>query len=144
MQPTLVHSAAALVAVPAVEAFDFLADPLRLGEWSLGCMATRPTDTPGTYAGTSLFDGSEGFFAREADSERLLVDYRVGPADAMRPRIMARVTPGPVLGRSPRECVVTLVAWRTADMSDERWARLCATHEVEVHLIKAQIESRRR
>ena len=35
--------------------------------------------------------------------------------------------------------MVTLVAWRTGDMSDERWARLMHTHETEIELIRAQL-----
>ena len=35
------HCVTALVNVPAAKAFAFLADPLSLGTWSLGCMRTR-------------------------------------------------------------------------------------------------------
>jgi hypothetical protein len=33
------------------------------------------------------------------------------------------------------------IAWRPAGMEDERWERLCAAHEAEIFLIKAQIET---
>jgi hypothetical protein len=32
---------------------------------------------------------------------------------------------------------VTLVAWRDATMSDARWERLVACHEVEIRLVQA-------
>jgi hypothetical protein len=39
--PDFAHCVTALVNVPAAKAFEFLADPLSLGTWSLGCMRTR-------------------------------------------------------------------------------------------------------
>ena len=114
---------------------------LSAGRWSLGCMNTRPADSTGIYTGHSLFDGSQGWFTIDAHPELLLIDYRVGPKDALTPRISARIVRGETLGRPADLCVVTLMAWRTADMSEERWRRLCATHEAEVFLIKAQIEA---
>ena len=35
---------------------------------------------------------------------------------------------------------VTLLAWREAGMSDERWSRLIASHEAEILLLRARIE----
>jgi hypothetical protein len=32
------------------------------------------------------------------------------------------------------------MAWRSADMDDARWRRLCATHEVEIDIIRAELE----
>jgi hypothetical protein len=103
-------------------------------------MNTEPAETPGVFTGHSLFDGAQGWFAIDAHPELLLIDYRVGPKDALRRRISARIVPGAVLGLAENHCLVTLLAWRTSDMGDERWQRLCATHEAEIWLIKAQIE----
>ena len=36
--------------------------------------------------------------------------------------------------------LIMLMAWRPAAMDPERWQRLCASHEAELWLIKAQIE----
>lgn len=143
MTSSLSHAASIRIAAPARPVFDFLADPLRLGNWSLGCMGTRATDAPGVYTGHSLFDGAQGWFAIDADEQRLSIDYRVGPRDALVHRISARVMSGPTLGLGGMECVATLIAWRPASMADERWARLCATHEAEMFLIKSQIEAAR-
>jgi hypothetical protein len=55
--------------------------------------------------------------------------------------VSARVIPGPVCGLPATSCYVTLTAWRVADMDDDRWSRLCAAHEAEIWLIKAQIET---
>ena len=48
------------------------------------------------------------------------------------------------VGRDKRSCVVTLVAWRDASMSDARWERLVASHEVEIRMIQAQVGARKR
>src|SRR3954469_17832536 len=55
----------ALVAADAQVAFRFLADPLALGGWSLGCMGTQPDGRDGLYRGRSLFDGAVGWFEIE-------------------------------------------------------------------------------
>jgi uncharacterized protein YndB with AHSA1/START domain len=139
----LSHMATVRIAAPAPAVFAFLADPAALGGWSLGCMDTRPDPAagPGIHTGRSLYDGGQGWFAIDADPERLTIDFRLGAPPNLVPRISARVVPGPVVGAGADACVLTLLAWRTATMDDDRWARLCAAHEAEVWLIKAQVES---
>jgi hypothetical protein len=68
----------------------------------------------------------------------LIVDYHVGTSPkALAPRVMARVVPGEATGRDKDSCLVTLVAWREASMSQARWKRLIACHEVEIRLVQA-------
>ncbi|MHB2166211.1 SRPBCC family protein [Alsobacter sp. R-9] len=139
---TLSHSCTALVAAPARTVFDFLVDPVRLGQWSLGCMQVEPAGPAGIWTGRSLFDGGQGYFEIDADPARLLIDYRVGSLEVRQPRISARVVPGPVCGLGENQCYATLTAWRPPTMHEDRWARLCAAHEAEIWLIKEQIEAR--
>jgi hypothetical protein len=47
------------------------------------------------------------------------------------------VVPGEATGRDKGSCLVTLVAWRDAAMSEARWERLVACHEVEILLVQA-------
>ena len=56
---------------------------------------------------------------------------------ALAPRVMARVVPGEATGRDKGSCLVTLVAWRDASMTQARWERLIACHEVEIRLVQA-------
>jgi hypothetical protein len=137
----LAHTTTLRIDVEARVAFDFLADPLRLGRWSLGCFDTKLAGSPGLYTGVSLYDASRAWFRIDADPTRLIVDYHVGDAASQVPRISARVVPGPVCGLPQRSCYVTLTAWRVAGMDDDRWGRLCAAHEAEIWLIKTQIET---
>jgi len=135
------HSVTALLDVPASKAFAFMADPVALGRWSIGCMNTQPTGGDGIYAGVSLFDGVEGFVAIDADPERMIVDYRLGKPGEMRARISARIMDAETCGLAEHQSYVTLTAWRTSSMDVARWHRLCATHEAEILLIKAQCEA---
>ena len=138
------HSVTVRVDAPAAVVFDFLADPIRLGRWSLGCMETRPTVVPGVFTGVSLYDGAQGWLSIEAHRPLLLIDYHVGTLERRTPRISARVVPGADAGLPDNACLATLTAWRTSAMSDDRWSRLCAAHDAEIWLIKAQVETGQR
>ena len=136
---SLSQCVSAHIAVPASVAFAFLADPIRLGHWALGCMRTRSTDEPGVYTGYSLFDDSQSWFSIDAHPDLCLIDYKVGPKGALIHRISARVIAGPNAGLSTEQCLVMLMAWRPAGMEDSRWHRLCTSHEAEILLIREQI-----
>jgi hypothetical protein len=138
---SLSYSVSLEVSVPADEAFRYLSDPEMLGRWSLGCFGTEPAGE-GLFKGTSLFDGLEAWFRIEGDPKRFLIDYHVGGPEEQVPRISTRVIPGPLYGRDGEHCIVTMTAWRTTDMSDHRWQRLCASHDAEIFLIQAQLETR--
>jgi hypothetical protein len=135
------HCATALVEVEADVAFDFLADPRQLGTWSLGCMRTQPTQSPDLFSGFSLYDDSQVWFDIKANRELLLVDYLVGTRGNLVPRISARVIPAAACDLGTGQCYVSLLAWRSAQMSEPRWKQLCAAHEAEIWLIKARIEN---
>jgi hypothetical protein len=126
---------------PAEHAYDYLSDPLKLGRWSLGCFETSLDEALGIHTGTSLFDGSQGWFQIDPEPNRMLIDYLVGMPDQLRCRISARVIPGGSVGYDDASCLVMLSAWRPESMDGDRWARLCAAHEAEIWLIKAQIET---
>jgi hypothetical protein len=133
------HCVSAECAVPARRAYEFLLDGLAVGRWALGSFDARKVG-PNLFRGRSLFDGAEVHYRPVGDAERMMVDYHVGTNPrALVPRVMARVVP-----RDPRSCLVVLVAWRDAAMSDARWDRLMACHEVEIRLIQAQLAVRKR
>lgn len=138
--PSVAHQAASRVAVPAGFAFDRLSDAGFVGQWALGSMGLEPVGD-GVFRGCSLFDGSAAFVEVRADRALGLIDFHVGTEQVRRPRIFIRVTPGAVLGLDEDACLVTLHALRAADAPDDRWARTCLTHEAEILLIKAQLET---
>lgn len=136
----LSHCVTALCEVAAHRALAFLADGLAIGRWALGCMNTASVGE-GVYRGISLFDGTELYAKPVLHAALGLVEYHVGkdPAQLV-PRIVAKVVPGTAVGRSADQCLVSLIAWHDAGMSTDRWQQLCATHEAEIWLLRAQIE----
>ena len=135
--PALSHAATAECAVAAPAAFALLCDGAQIGRWALGAWATEPRGD-GLYVGRSLFDGSETWIRPVPDRARLLIDYHVGSGPAtLVPRIMARVMPGPQVGRGGGVCLVTLLAWRDGGMSAERRQRLVACHAPASLLLQA-------
>jgi hypothetical protein len=138
----LFHGASVEVAVPAEEAFVYLSDGLKQGDWTLGSWQ-REQVGDGLFRGVSLFDGSETYVRIHADPDALLVDYEVGPApDRLLRMNAARVVPGPLLGGPEGTCVVTLMKWRTAGQTDDEWRRACVTFDTEIHMIKGRLELR--
>lgn len=139
--PAYAHMATRQVLASAARAFAFLSDPVLLGRWSLGCFDTEASGLDGIHTGISLFDGGRGWFRVVPDDERLEVAYLVGAPDDLVHRISARIVPGERIGYPATTCLVSLMAWRPAEMDDTRWERLCVAHETEILLIKAQIEA---
>ncbi|MCC7319900.1 MAG: hypothetical protein IT542_02875 [Rubellimicrobium sp.] len=135
------HLASCRIAAPAAFAFDHLSDGHRLGRWALGSMDLVPAGEPGLWRGASLFDGS----AAEVEIRPLpalgLIDFHLGPAGARMPRVSIRVMPGPDWGLPEDNCLVAMTTWRAGWMDDARWDRTRRTHELEVLLFKAQIET---
>lgn len=138
--PDVAHTAASMVQSPARFAFDCLASAAFVGGWSLGSMDLQPV-RDGLYRGRSLFDGSDAFVEIRPNPDLGLIDFAVGSAKRRDPRIFIRVTPGDVLGLDRACCLVSLHALRSGHATDAAWARTCTTHEAEILLIKAQLET---
>ena len=135
----LCHTATAEIAVPAEAALAYMSDGLALGEWSLGCLNTQAVEGD-LFTGRSMFDGQQTWVRIAVES--LAVTYHVGGnRERLSPWIRALVVPGPVTGRPEDHCLLTLAAWRGADAGEERWQRTKATHESEILLIKAKLET---
>lgn len=136
----LSHCVSAVCDAKPIASFNFLADPSRLGSWALGCWEAKPA-AEGVVVGISLFDGSQSYVRADADPERLVVDFAVGsdPQQLIH-RISARVIPGAALGYAEGSSIVSLIAWREADMPDERWQRLVVSHDAEILLLQARLQ----
>lgn len=135
------HATARLCNAPPTRAIAHLTSAQGMARWNLGLSDCRESK-PGLFSGISLFDGARAWVRTVAVAGIDAVDYHVGPSpERLVARIHARVIPGEVLGHRSGTCVVTLLAWRPQGMTDERWARLVATHETEASLIQAQLDS---
>jgi hypothetical protein len=136
------HTASISVRTPAQTAFEYLADGLRQGEWTLGAIRRRKVGDA-LFVGTSMFDEREAYVRILPAPEHLLVTCWVGPApEKLIPRIWIRVVPAEHLERPAETCVVTLVAWRPTGQSDDSWRLTRVTHEAEVFLIRGYLERR--
>jgi hypothetical protein len=137
---TIFHAASIEVSVPAEEAFAYLSDGLKQGDWTLGSW-NREQIGERLFKGTSLFTGAETFVRITAHPEHLLVDYDVGLAlDQMLRLNSARAVPGPAVGRAEGTCVIALTKWRQPDEDDTQWRRGCVTFDTEIHMIKGRLE----
>jgi hypothetical protein len=140
---SIVHAVARLCRASTSRAFALLTEAPGMASWNLGLWHTREVG-PSLFTGESLFGGTSAWVHVQTDAARGLVEYWVGAdANSLTPRIHARVQPGAELGHPANTCVVTLLAWRTPEMDEERWQRLKATHDVEIDLIRAQLEHTR-
>ncbi len=135
------HTATIFVEAEPEKAFEFMADGVKGGKWAIGSWDRREVGD-NLFAGTSLYDGTEIFVSVYGDRERLIVDYGAGTDPQDLPvRTMARIIPGPTVGRAEGTCMVSLVSWRLDRMDDDRWRRLCVSHETEMYIIKGLIEA---
>ncbi len=136
------HATARLCQSTVTRAMAHLTTAGGMARWNLGMADCREAQ-PGLFTGTSRFDGATAWVRVSPVAGLTAVDYHVGASpEHLLPRIHARVVDGGQLGHGAGSCVVTLLAWRPADMSDDRWARLMATHETEIELIRAQLNAK--
>ena len=135
------HICSVAVERPASDAMACLADPEKLSAWAVG-MGETTVHPGGAIEGAVPGTGAPIWARIDADPGRGTIHYRLGPdPDSLVPRIMVRVVPGSVLGRDPKSCVVSLVAWRQEAMGDARWESLKSGHEREILEVKRLIES---
>jgi len=136
------HTCTCCVDASARQAFDYMADGIKQGEWTFGSWDRRQVGEH-LFVGRSMFDDKETFIRIESDPERLMVYYRIGDDPGhLQLRNMARIVSGPDIGWQDDRSLVTLLAWRSAFMSDDRWKQLCVSHETQMFIIKTRVEAR--
>jgi hypothetical protein len=136
----LCHTASVEVEVPAAVAFEYMADGIRQGEWTLGSW-NRVALSDNLFKGTSLYDGSETYVRIVPNRDLLIVDYHIGKsAENLRPINSARIIDGPSIGRDEGACIVTLMRWRPGGESDAEAARRSVGFNAEMFMIKGRLE----
>lgn len=134
------HVASTVLAVDADRAFDVLSDPVARQQWTLGSVDRRLIAAD-TIVGRSSFDGSALYSRLVAHRELLLFDSYLGAdPDELRPLVAIRIKRGEEIGIDPGHCLVTMLTWRTADVSDDLWEREYFVWRAEIHLLKAAVE----
>lgn len=123
-------------------ALAYLSDGVQQGDWTFGAWNRRQLED-NLFVGTSLFDRGDTYVRIKPDAGNFVIYYDVGrdPAD-MHPRNMIRIVPGPVTGREPDVCIITLMTWRPVSATDEQWLKQCVSHKTEMFIIKDRLENR--
>lgn len=135
-----VHAVCRYCLCPSAAAIALLSTARGMARWNLGLWHTREIE-PGLLTGESLFGGGIGWVRVRIDHEAGAIRYSVGESPSnLVSRIEARVQDGAPLGYPSGGSLVTLMAWRTAEMNDERWHRLIAAHEAEIELIRSALD----
>lgn len=135
------HSGSIEIQCDAMTAVEYVADGIKQGEWALGSI-DRKEIGDGLFEGTSMFGAGTEYIRIRVDRDNLMVYYDVGHSlDDLRTLNVIRVVPGPTLGGQIDNCVVTLLSWRPQGTPDEAWVRNCVSHETEMYIIKARLES---
>lgn len=138
---TFAHLASSHVEAPSDFTFCHLSDGRKLGRWALGSVDLKPGVKGHVCHGVSLFDESAADAEIRPHPTLDLIDFHFGPNADRRPRVSIRVTPGADWGLNAQTCLVAITTWRDCGMTDDRWQRTCRTHDLEVLLFKAQIET---
>jgi len=134
------HTSSIEVNVPAQTALDYMSNGIRQGEWTFGSWDRRHV-RENLFVGTSLFDGNETYVRITVDEAHMIVHYHLGDdTENMVPRNMARIVPGSMIGKDDDTCIVSIISWRHAFMSEDRWRQLCLSHEVQMYIIKNRLE----
>ena len=134
------HITSARVARSASDALAFLTNPDNLKSWAL-TRGDVEILAPDLVKGVATGDGSDVFVRIQQPEGSDAVYYRVGgDPDNLAPRIMVQVMAGPHINADDNQCVVSMLAWRSAAWDDARWSALVDAHEAEIHVIKKLIE----
>ena len=138
----LCHTATLPISVPAEEAFEFMTDTEMMGQWAFGSWGLKPAGN-NILIGKSLYEDLEVYCRMKINRDMLQLDYEVGDAPGhLVPRIISRVIPGVHIGMGAGSCLLSMISWRSAAVSDERWRLTCASHEAEIFRIRHLIENR--
>jgi len=137
----LSHITSTRVARPAKAALAFLTNPQNLAAWALtrGEVEILSADLA---KGVATGDGSDIYVRIHTPAASDAVYYLVGSdLDNLSPRIMVQVMAGPYIQANEKNCVVSLLAWRSDDWDDDRWQALVEAHESEILQIRDLIEA---
>jgi len=134
------YTVSSLIMVDTDTIYRYLVDPLKLGKWSLGCFNTSLDNETGLCLGHSLFNGNPSYVKIDSKKDEKRIDYYLGKGKPETPRIVIKVHKGKDLGYPEPSGLVTMIAWRTASMTNYEWERLKKCHDAEILMIKEQIE----
>ena len=118
------------------EIFDFMQDKSKINSWSLGIK----WDTASNHEiieGISNYDNSISYLKITTKEDIKQITYWIGKdTDNLTPRIYVYI----IKTDKGYNNKLSMVAYRTQDMNNERWEELKESHKKEVKIIKKLIE----
>ena len=137
----LCHTATLPIGVSAEKTFEFMTNTEMMGRWAFGAWELKPAKGD-ILIGKSLFEDLEVYCRIKANRDILQLDYEVGEDPVhLVPRIISKIIPGEYIGRDADSCLLSMISWRSATASDERWRLTCGSHEAEVFRIRHLVET---
>ena len=124
------------------KAFHCLSDLNQIPEWNFNLAEVRMIESY-LAEGILKLSGESILIRVSLEEEMKIIHFHLGNSkDSLVPRIMIRVLPYPFSGKPGSGSLISMIAWRTEEMDDERWRALKAAHEYEILQIKAMLESK--
>ena len=124
------------------KAFAYLSDLSQILNWNFNLAEVRMVESH-IAKGILKLNGESILIRVSLDQEMKIVHFHLGNSlNEMIPRIMIRILPDPSSESKGSGCLISMIAWRTKKMNDERWRGLKASHEYEILKIKAWLESK--
>ena len=124
------------------KAFNCLSDLNQIPDWNFNLAEVRMVESH-LAEGILKLNGEPILIQVSLEEKMKIIHFHLGNSkDALVPRIMIRVLSHPFLGKTGSGSLISMIAWRTEGMDDERWRALKAAHEYEILQIKAMLESK--
>ena len=124
------------------KAFHCLSDLNQIPEWNFNLAGVGMVERH-LAEGILKLNGESILIRVSMEEEMKIIHFHLGNSkDSLVPRIMIRVLPYPFSGKTGSGSLISMIAWRTEEMDDERWRALKAAHEYEILQIKAMLESK--
>ena len=117
--------------------FDFMQDMSKINSWSLG-IKWDTTSNHEIIEGISNYDNSTSYLKITSKKDMKQITYWIGKdKNNLVPRIYVYIIKTDKFYNNK----LSMVAYRTQDMNDERWETLKKNHMNEVKIIKKLIEN---
>ena len=118
--------------------FNFMYDINKINLWSLGITWINNNNKDEIYKGISNYDNSISYMKITINEKIKQIKYWIGnDINNLNPRIYVYV----IQPEKTNINKLSMLAFRTKDMNDERWNKLINSHISEIKIIKNLIEN---
>ena len=120
--------------------YKFMYDIHQINLWSFGIEWDHYNNHDGIIKGISNYDQSIAYLKITTNDKTKKIHYWIGEdIQNLIPRIYIRITPTDNINSNQ----LSMIAFKTDDMTEERWNKLKELHSLEIKEIKRLIESKK-